>query len=114
MKPKIFALLTLASIALAVFGVYGQTIHYDAPADALVITNGTIVDGTDVIAVYNASREAVVRARNGRGPSLIECMTNRWRPQYEGASETRPEVELNEMRKKCPIKKLEKYVDFLV
>jgi imidazolonepropionase-like amidohydrolase len=46
MKPKIFALLTLASIALAVFAVYGQTIHYDVPADALVITNGTIVDGT--------------------------------------------------------------------
>ncbi len=39
---------------------------------------GVTVDGNDVIAVYRASREAIQRARNGGGPTLIECKTYRW------------------------------------
>lgn len=35
------------------------------------------VDGNDVLAVYEKSREAVERARNGDGPTLIECVTYR-------------------------------------
>ncbi len=38
---------------------------------------GEKVDGTDVLAVYRATARAVVRARNGDGPSLIECVTMR-------------------------------------
>ncbi len=38
---------------------------------------GVTVDGNDVLAVYGATREAVDRARNGGGPSLIECKTFR-------------------------------------
>lgn len=34
---------------------------------------GFIVDGNDAVAVYRVAREAINRARNGRGPSLIEC-----------------------------------------
>src|SRR5262249_47755932 len=40
---------------------------------------GERIDGNDVVAVYLAAREAVVRARAGEGPTLIECMTYRWR-----------------------------------
>jgi len=40
---------------------------------------GIRVDGNDVIAVYHAAREAVQNARNGRGPTLVECRTYRWR-----------------------------------
>lgn len=40
---------------------------------------GLVVDGNDVLAVYEASREAVERARQGGGPSLIECKTMRMR-----------------------------------
>jgi TPP-dependent pyruvate/acetoin dehydrogenase alpha subunit len=36
------------------------------------------IDGNDVTAVYAAAAEAVDRARNGGGPSMIECMTYRW------------------------------------
>ena len=43
------------------------------------------VDGNDVIAVYQAAREAVDRARAGKGPTLIECRTYRWRG-HVGAS----------------------------
>jgi pyruvate dehydrogenase E1 component alpha subunit len=38
---------------------------------------GIIVDGNDVLAVYAATREAVTRARQGDGPTLIECKTMR-------------------------------------
>jgi pyruvate dehydrogenase E1 component alpha subunit len=38
---------------------------------------GVIVDGNDVLAVYEAAGEAVQRARKGLGPTLIECKTYR-------------------------------------
>jgi pyruvate dehydrogenase E1 component alpha subunit len=38
---------------------------------------GTKVDGTDALAVHDAAVEAVVRARAGEGPSLIEAVTMR-------------------------------------
>jgi len=39
---------------------------------------GVVLDGMDVMAVYEAVCEAVARARRGDGPSLIECKTYRW------------------------------------
>jgi 2-oxoisovalerate dehydrogenase E1 component len=39
---------------------------------------GEIVDGMDVTAVRTAVAKAVARARNGAGPSLIECQAYRW------------------------------------
>ncbi|HTU02934.1 MAG TPA: thiamine pyrophosphate-dependent dehydrogenase E1 component subunit alpha, partial [Candidatus Sulfotelmatobacter sp.] len=44
---------------------------------------GCIVDGTDVVAVYRAAREAVARARQGGGPSLVECKAMRLRGHSE-------------------------------
>jgi len=38
---------------------------------------GVVVDGNDVLAVYQASRQAIERARRGGGPTLIECKTYR-------------------------------------
>ena len=35
------------------------------------------MDGNDVLAVYQASQEAVERARRGQGPTLLECLTYR-------------------------------------
>lgn len=49
---------------------------------------GVVVDGMDVLAVHDAVETAVLRARNGEGPSLIECKTYRFRPHSEG----RPDV----------------------
>ena len=37
-----------------------------------------VVDGNDLAAVYQATREAVTWARDGNGPSVIEAMTYRW------------------------------------
>jgi acetoin:2,6-dichlorophenolindophenol oxidoreductase subunit alpha len=39
---------------------------------------GLYVDGNDPVAVYNAAREAIERARNGGGPTLIEAVTFRF------------------------------------
>jgi pyruvate dehydrogenase E1 component alpha subunit len=67
-----------------------------------------IIDGNDVIAIYKAVYEAVKRARAGQGPTLIECLTYRWRPHYEGGPDDfRPKEEIEEWKKKCPIKRLE-------
>ncbi len=38
---------------------------------------GMTVDGTDVLAVHDATAEAVALARAGQGPSLVECVTMR-------------------------------------
>jgi acetoin:2,6-dichlorophenolindophenol oxidoreductase subunit alpha len=48
---------------------------------------GVTVDGQDPMAVYQAAQEAVERARSGAGPSLIECLTLRWRGHWEGDSQ---------------------------
>lgn len=49
---------------------------------------GVTVDGKDVLAVYEAAEEAITRARNGGGPSLIECMTYRNYGHFEGDAQT--------------------------
>jgi TPP-dependent pyruvate/acetoin dehydrogenase alpha subunit len=38
---------------------------------------GVVVDGTDVLAVYREAKRALERAREGGGPTLLECLTLR-------------------------------------
>ncbi len=45
---------------------------------------GVIVDGNDVLAVYEATTSAAERARAGNGPTMIEAKTYRYRGHYEG------------------------------
>ncbi|AXY09583.1 MULTISPECIES: acetoin:2,6-dichlorophenolindophenol oxidoreductase subunit alpha [Bacillus] len=49
---------------------------------------GVQVDGKDLLAVYKAAEEAVERARNGGGPTIIECMTYRNYGHFEGEAQT--------------------------
>ena len=53
-------------------------------AQCIALMPGLVIDGNDVIAVYEAVGEAVKRARVGEGPTLIECKTYRWRGHFEG------------------------------
>jgi pyruvate dehydrogenase E1 component alpha subunit len=65
-----------------------------------------IVDGMNVLEVYKAVNKAVVRARKGEGPSLIECKTYRFRGHAEGDPDAglyRTKEELEEWKKKDPI-----------
>ena len=43
---------------------------------------GRIVDGNDVLAVYEVAKYAVEKARAGEGPTVIECKTYRWYDHY--------------------------------
>lgn len=45
---------------------------------------GTQIDGNNVLEVYEATGKAVQRAREGKGPTLIECLTYRWYGHHEG------------------------------
>lgn len=45
---------------------------------------GVRVDGNDAVATYEAAREAVERARNGGGPTLLECVTYRFMGHFFG------------------------------
>ncbi len=66
--------------------------------------HGTTVDGNDVLAVYEAVKGAVDRAREGSGPALIECKTYRWRTHFEGEPDTyRPPEEVGSWTKREPI-----------
>ena len=63
------------------------------------------VDGNDVLAVYQATEEAVARARAGNGPTLIECKTYRMRPHAEGMRDGgyRTVEEVESWKKRDPI-----------
>jgi TPP-dependent pyruvate/acetoin dehydrogenase alpha subunit len=73
---------------------------------------GVTVDGNDVEAVFGAAAEAVDRAREGDGPTLIECRTMRM--HGHGAHDDMsyvPDGLLEEWRKRDPI---ERYAERLV
>ena len=68
---------------------------------------GVVVDGNDVIAVYEAAKEAVARARKGEGPTLLECKTYRHGGHFEGdPAKYRPAEEVEAWLKKDPIPRL--------
>ena len=73
---------------------------------------GVQVNGNDVIEVFNVAKKAVRDARRGKGPTLIECMTYRWRghvgPNDDLETGLRSKEELSYWKEKGPIKKLEK------
>jgi len=60
---------------------------------------GITVDGTDFFAVYEAAGEIVQRAREGGGPSLLECKMVRFYGHFEGDAQTyRATGELDDIR----------------
>lgn len=73
---------------------------------------GITIDGNDILAVYEATEKAVNRARSGEGPTLIECITYRWRGHHEGdpnqGTRYRTKEEIEKWVEKCPIKRFEK------
>jgi 2-oxoisovalerate dehydrogenase E1 component len=66
---------------------------------------GVVVDGNDVLAVYQAAGEAVQKARSGNGPTLLECRTYRVRGHSEGMREAgyRTQEEIDAWKKRDPI-----------
>ena len=73
---------------------------------------GVAVDGNDVLKVYEAASEAVEMARNGKGPTLIECKTYRHYGHYIGEPGTgyRTQEEINEWIARDPVKLFSDYL----
>lgn len=69
---------------------------------------GEIVDGNDVLAVYQVASEALDRARSGGGPTLIEAQTYRLGPHTTADDPTRyrDKETLSEMERQDPILRL--------
>lgn len=80
------ALLKLPLVYVVENNLYHQYAHYSYScpmtdiADAATTYGipGVVVDGQDVMQVYNVAKEAVARARAGEGPTLIEAKTYRY------------------------------------
>ncbi|MCJ7700663.1 MAG: thiamine pyrophosphate-dependent dehydrogenase E1 component subunit alpha [Anaerolineales bacterium] len=88
----------------------GTPQHKQAPIRDLAIRAegygfpGVIVDGNDVVAVYQAVKAARERALSGEGPTLIEAKTYRFRGHYEGDPMIyRLPGELEEWQKRDPV-----------
>jgi len=72
---------------------------------------GVTVDGDNVLEVRKEAGIAVERARNGEGPTLLECMTHRWFGHYVGdAQKYRSPAEVQEARAFDPIVKFQKFL----
>lgn len=79
--------------------IASRAVGYDMP--------GLVVDGNDAAAVFNAAAAARERCRAGKGPSLIECKTYRWRGHGETDPQLyQPKEEITYWMKRCPVEKL--------
>lgn len=96
-ENNLWAVSVPTSCSLAIPNIADRAVGYGIP--------GVVVDGMDVIAVYEAAGEAVARAREGKGPTLIEAKTYRFRGHFEGdAGSYRPKEEIEEWSKRDPLK----------
>jgi pyruvate dehydrogenase E1 component alpha subunit len=86
--------------AMAVANVADRAAAYAMP--------GVVVDGNDLPAVAAASRVAVARARDGGGPTLVECKTYRLRGHSKSDRNLyRTKDEIEGWRARDPIRRLE-------
>ncbi|MFZ2256684.1 MAG: pyruvate dehydrogenase (acetyl-transferring) E1 component subunit alpha [Clostridiaceae bacterium] len=81
-----------------------KAIAYDIP--------GILVDGNDIFAMYDITKKAVERAREGLGPTLIEAYTYRLGAHTTSDDPTkyRKDEEVEEWRVKDPITRFELYL----
>ncbi|MCB9880552.1 MAG: pyruvate dehydrogenase (acetyl-transferring) E1 component subunit alpha [Planctomycetes bacterium] len=73
---------------------------------------GVRVDGNDILAVYQVTKEAVDRARQGKGPTLIESLTYRVGPHSSSDDPTRyrGDAEVTDWKNKDPLERFKKYL----
>ncbi|MFQ5613674.1 MAG: pyruvate dehydrogenase (acetyl-transferring) E1 component subunit alpha [Anaerolineae bacterium] len=73
---------------------------------------GHIVDGNDILAVYQVVSACVERARAGEGPSLVELITYRLgvHTTADDPTKYRPEAELEEWKGRDPLPRFRQYL----
>jgi pyruvate dehydrogenase E1 component alpha subunit len=80
-----------------------RALAYDMPA--------VTVDGNDVVAVWEEANKATMSARQGKGPTFIECKTYRWRGHWEGDPQPyRTAEDIARWKEKCPINRFREYL----
>ena len=74
---------------------------------------GIQVDGNDVFAVYKATRDALMKAKGGGGPTLIECFTYRMADHTtsDDASRYRTKEETETWKARDPIFRLRLFME---
>ena len=102
-ENNLYAMGTRQTLVMRIENVSDRAAAYGIP--------GVVVDGNDVLAVYEATRDAVNRARAGKGPTLIECKTYRHKGHSRvDPAKYRPKEEVGEWLKKDPIARLKKHL----
>ena len=97
-ENNLYAMGTRQSRIMSIQNVADRAAAYGIP--------GVIVDGNDVLMVYEAARTAVERARAGKGPTLIECKTYRHKGHSRvDSAKYRPKEEVEEWLGKDPLKR---------
>ena len=98
-----YAYSTPVKLQMAIKNVAERALAYAIPSE--------IVDGNDVVAVYQAARNAYERARLGEGPSFIECKTMRMHGHSEhDAAKYVPRELIDEWKKKDPVINMESHL----
>ncbi len=82
----------------------GDNIFHAMPQELLLTAK---IDGNEVLAVYEAARQAVQRARAGLGPSFIDCLTYRIMGHAgclsQDAKGYRTDEEVEKWKARCPL-----------
>jgi len=95
-ENNLYAMGTRQSMVMKTLNVADRAAAYGIP--------GVVVDGNDVLAVYEKAHEAVLRARSGEGSTLIECKTYRHKGHSRFDPATyRPKEEVEEWLQRDPI-----------
>ena len=99
--------------------VYGFSTHYRRVTPIEHIADraasygipGVVVDGMDVRAVFEEAEKSIERARQGDGPTLMECKTYRYmgHSRFEKAT-YRVDGELEQWQERDPIKQFSRYL----
>jgi pyruvate dehydrogenase E1 component alpha subunit len=98
-ENNLYAMGTRQSRIMKLQNVADRAVAYGMP--------GEVVDGNDVLDVYQAACRAVQRARNGEGPTLIECKTYRHKGHSRvDSAKYRDKEEVQEWLAKDPVKRL--------
>jgi len=96
-ENNLYAQTVPASVAMAITDIAERAIGYGMP--------GQIVDGQDVLTMYEATQAAVARARAGAGPTLLEAKTYRFMVHYPVIfQEKRPAEERERWLQHDPLK----------
>ncbi|WP_068493847.1 thiamine pyrophosphate-dependent dehydrogenase E1 component subunit alpha [Paramagnetospirillum marisnigri] len=85
------------------------------PLGDLALAHGltaVTADGNDVEAIHAAAKDAIAKARDGGGPSVLVFNTYRWRehcgPNYDNNVGYRSEEEFQQWKARCPVESLQK------